>query len=391
MTSLVHGLPPESLISAFPFHIVLAESSLDIVQMGSVIEQLSPDALGHFFGEHFKLLQPQINITHAEIMARTDSFFLLELLSSQMMLKGQMMPIGDTGTIVFLGSPWITDLSQVDLLEIQLTDFAIHDSTVDYLLLLQSKNTALNDTKKLAEKLAEKQQDLRARNRELRQEIEERSRIEAELAAARDQAIEASVIKSQFLANMSHEIRTPMNGIMGMGQLLLGTQLSDEQNEFTRIIYDQAEHLLDLINEILDFSKIEAGKLNLESIDFSLSELVMDISRMLQPVVEATDVDLIVLIESDVPERVCGDSARSRQVINNLVSNAIKFTPEGDVQIHLRVAPEWTNSENQPAGSQQIPIEISVQDTGIGINEEQIDKLFDSFTQADNSTTRKFG
>lgn len=210
----------------------------------------------------------------------------------------------------------------------------------------------------------------------------ERSRAEYQLSLTRNEAVEATRLKSQFLATMSHEMRTPMNGIVGMSGLLLGTRLDSEQREYAQTISLCAESLLNLINDILDFSKIEAGKLTFESIDFDLHETVGASVEVLAERAEAKGIELAVLIEHDVPALVRGDPSRLRQVLLNLVSNAVKFTDRGTVVVRAQL---------QREESKEFRLRLSVRDTGMGISPEAQDELFDPFVQADGSTTRKFG
>jgi len=213
-------------------------------------------------------------------------------------------------------------------------------------------------------------------------DITERNRMMAELKKSREQADLASRSKSDFLSNMSHEIRTPMNGIMGMVDLLLETQLSSEQHEYARFVKSSADSLLSIINDILDFSKVEAGKLALETIPFDLWTSVEDVASMLAVRAQDKGIELLVRFSPDTPRRVLGDPGRIRQVLINLAGNAIKFTNKGYVLI---------NVESAAKGGDLCEFKISVEDTGIGIPEDKIDYVFEKFTQADTSTTRRYG
>lgn len=231
---------------------------------------------------------------------------------------------------------------------------------------------------------------LLAANAKLQKEIIERKRIEAELEHARDQAIQSSRLKSEFLATMSHEIRTPMNGITGMAELLLFTTLDNEQREYATVVYEESHKLLEIINSILDFSKIEAGKLILEEAEFSLAEEIHSITRLLEGKASDKGILLMHYIAPDVPQRVIGDAVRVRQILLNLVGNAVKFTMQGEVTIIVTCAKPGLIT---PALSRErtVLVQIAVRDTGIGMTAETLHNLFNPFTQADSSTTRRYG
>ncbi len=263
--------------------------------------------------------------------------------------------------------------------------------------------TTTGRTRIVQQEVKERTASLEQANDRLNREISERTLIEQamqeseekvlqtarelehqnlELALARDEALEAALAKSQFLATMSHEIRTPMNGVIGMADLLNSMDLTDEQDDCVQTIRGSGEALLAVINDILDFSKIEAGKLSIEHLPFNLRTVMEEVLELLKDQAATKHLDLIGFIPPDTPTALQGDPGRIRQVLLNLIGNSLKFTEQGEVILHITSTTTTTS---------HVSLRIEVRDSGVGITEEVKKKLFQPFSQADSSTTRKFG
>jgi signal transduction histidine kinase/PleD family two-component response regulator/HPt (histidine-containing phosphotransfer) domain-containing protein len=248
---------------------------------------------------------------------------------------------------------------------------------------IQQREVELREAQsELEARVADRTEALRAANVQLEQELAERERAEAALQESNHALVKAMQAKSEFLATMSHEIRTPMNGVIGMTGLLLDTRLTPQQREFAEAARGSGEALLTIVNDILDFSKIEAGRLDIEIIGFDLRNIVEEVVELLAESAHGKGLELTYLIHHDVPRWVRGDPGRIRQVLTNLIGNAVKFTDRGDVALRVSAAETKGNTTT---------VRFEVADTGIGIPEDARSRLFRPFSQLDASTTRRYG
>ena len=334
-------------------------------------------------GNESKKVQAQMNevIAHgAIILSHQDK---VNVLAEKLLMKGSEETLQSLTSTYEIYMKRLGQVRERYLLGMFLVGIFLVGYIVYLMSRLQFSAQSLDRTNSdLEKRVGERTEKLASVVKVLESEVDERKKTEAQLADARDKALAAVEAKSAFLATMSHEIRTPMNGVIGMTGLLLETPLNSEQQHYAGIVRSSGEILLAIINDILDFSKIESGKLDFEFIDFDLRVALEETLELLSEKASTKNLELVGWVFADVPTAVQGDPGRIRQVLMNLIGNAIKFSEKGGVTVQA-----WRIAEYD----QDVLVRFQVEDKGIGIHAETLERLFSPFSQADSSTTRRFG
>ncbi|MDR3690635.1 MAG: response regulator [Fimbriimonas sp.] len=344
----------------------------------TIFNRTAEEWLGYSSAEVVGAKDPTIFVDRSELEARA------ALLSRDLHRKvstGFETLVAKARSGTFDSNEWTYVSKDGTRFPIVLTISAVKDVNGNLLGFVGMAND-LTEQKKTQSTLDTYVREIEAANQLAYQQNRELKRTAEELKESRDSAVAATRMKSEFLANMSHEIRTPMNGVIGMAHLLLNTPLTEKQQGYARTVRESAESLLAILNDILDLSKMEAGKMTLENFPFDLRLMLEDLCDVMAPTAHVKGLELNCVIPPGITSRVVGDPSRLRQILTNLLGNAIKFTERGEVSIQVSVLKD---------NPKRVTYRLAVVDTGIGIPADRQAKIFDSFTQADGTTTRKFG
>ena len=357
------AIGPELVEQLYPFMLAIDEQ-LRVVRLGHAVRKACLNAEpGASLLDLVGIFRPQLGtLSFNALRDNNRSTFLLDSKTTDIRLRGEMLYEPQSKLVLFLGSPWFTDINKLKASGLSLSDFTVHDPIVDFLYMVQAKSLAVEDAKRFSDTIVKQRDELQRTNEELER---------------------ASRAKTQFLANTSHELRTPLNGIIGMASLLQRSDLSPKQDNFVQKIIQSAEMLQSVVNDILDISKIDAGKLKLENVDFEPAALVHDIAGVFATTAHLKNVELVCITGAELPPVVLGDPARLRQVVSNLIGNAVKFTASGEIVVRANVEQRFDDGS--------VLVKFSVADTGIGIESDDQNLLFKPFQQIDNSMGRRFG
>ena len=352
----------------FPFHFIV-DANMRVIDTGSVLARVCPKVVpGTAINDHFllfRLASEPVKTFNSDFIARQENtLFIFKSTSTDLMLRCQVLILRDPERYLFLGSPWVRNPTELKALHLVLQDFALHDSTVDLLQLVQATSTSLHDAKQLSEKLE--------------QRVADRT---AELSMANAELSRVMRSKDDFLSAMSHELRTPLNAILGLSESLAEGVYGDmntKQVKSINTIAESGHHLLALINDLLDIAKIGAGKMELELTKANVEDLCQASLRFVMEQAQKQKINLKLVMDNQ-SVMLTADERRLKQILVNLLSNAVKFTPDGgSVTLETKCDLE---SES---------LMFSVRDTGIGIATEDLKRLFSPFTQLDSKLSRQY-
>jgi len=343
----------------FPFHVTIGAAG-EIVSIGRSLRRVLPQAQGRSFVDLFEGVRPSLQSV-ADVEHAIGDVVLLQLRGSPLQLRGQFVRAGD-GAIAFVGSPRVVGLSSIEAWPVGIQDYAPHDASADYAMVLEAMSLQLKDLESMVGRL------------------QDAERIER---ALRERAEAANLAKSNFLANISHEIRTPMTAVLGYAELLRDPDLGrEERADAVETIVRNGNHLMRILNDLLDLSKIEAGRMDIDRREFSLVRLLRDVRDLMEVNASARGNSLALRLDVQAAhDQVLGDSTRIRQVLLNLVGNAVKFTKGGSITI---------DAATEPRGD-RIALRVSITDTGKGIAPDQMGRLFEPFSQLDREFVREHG